>query len=303
VIGLTKETCDQDPSCCFKKAVNSSLPGSFFSFEGLAVNRDLGSAVNVISRATVSVYRDGDAGNHPLPTSIQPNAWAAVSSLIPTSVPPLTTSVDVNAVPVTLSSDLPSSSSEPTPQAASVDGSSSQSESTIQATLEAKFQGEAHIGRRWKSRDHRSGMIHNRRMGNDRRQDQTVDATAPINTALGNLASSSPSLNPISILAAVSISFNHPLATSDATVSSPTQALTPSEEAIQRGFSAKLFAQQSPGMSRLGFKTQYVQDSLDAHGTNVILPGKEKFYREWFDKGLAHGEGLVQKVVARMNAV
>jgi glucan 1,3-beta-glucosidase len=106
----------------------------------------------------------------------------------------------------------------------------------------------------------------------------------------------------------VSISFNRPLATSDATVPSLTQALTPTEEAIQRGFSdgfmtAKLFAQQSPGMSRLGFKTQYVQDSLDVHGPNVILPGKEEFYREWFDKGLAHGEGLVQKVVARMNTI
>jgi hypothetical protein len=101
-------------------------------------------------------------------------------------------------------------------------------------------------------------------MGDDRRQDQTVDATAPINTALGNLGSSSPSLDPISIPTAVSISFNRPLATGDATVPSPTQALTPAEEAIQRGFSdgfmtAKLFAQQSPGMSRLGFKTQYVK--------------------------------------------
>jgi hypothetical protein len=176
VIGLSKENCDQDPNWCFKNAVNSSLPGSFFSFEGLTVNRDLGSAVNLTSQATVSVHSDGEAGNHPLPTSIQPNAWAAVSSVTPTSVPPLTTSVDVNAVPVTLSSNLPSPSSGPTPQAASVDGSSSQSESTAQATLEAKFQGEAHIGRRWKSRDHRSGTIHKRRMGNERRQDQTVDA-------------------------------------------------------------------------------------------------------------------------------
>jgi glucan 1,3-beta-glucosidase len=63
----------------------------------------------------------------------------------------------------------------------------------------------------------------------------------------------------------------------------------------------KLFAQQNPGTSRLGFKTQYVEDSMAAHGPNVILPGKEEFYREWCDKGLAHGKGLVQKVVARMN--
>jgi hypothetical protein len=58
-----------------------------------------------------------------------------------------------------------------------------------------------------------------------------------------------------------------------------------------------------PGMSRLGFKTQHVEDSLAARGLNVILPGNEEFYREWFDKGLTHGEGLVQKVVARMNAI
>jgi hypothetical protein len=248
VIGLTKENCDQDPSWCFKNAANSPLRGSFFSLKGLTVNRDLGSAVNFTSQATVSLQSDGEAGNHPLQASIQPNAWAAVSSVTPTSVSPLTTSVDVNAVSSTLSSDLPSSSSEPTPQAASVDGSSSQCESTAQATLEAKFQGEARVGQRWKSRDHRSGTIHKRRMGNHRRQDQTVDATALINTALGNLASSSLSLDPISIFAAVSISFNRPLATSDTTVPSPTQALSPAEEAIQRGFSdgfmtAKLFAQ------------------------------------------------------------
>jgi hypothetical protein len=130
------------------------------------VNRDLGSAVHLTSQATVSVQSDGEGGNHPLPTSIQPNAWATVSSLTSTSVPPLTTSVDLNAVSATLFSDLPSSSLEPTPQAVSVDGSSSsESESTAQATLEARFQGEAHVGRRWKTRDHRSGTIHIRRMG------------------------------------------------------------------------------------------------------------------------------------------
>jgi hypothetical protein len=56
-------------------------------------------------------------------------------------------------------------------------------------------------------------------------------------------------------------------------------------------------------MSRLGFKAEYIRESLDAHGPNVILPGKEEFYRELFDKGMAHGEGLVQKVVARVNAI
>jgi hypothetical protein len=70
VIGLTKENCDQDPSWCFKNAANSSLPGSFFSFKGLTVNRDLDSAVNLTSQATVSVHSDREARDHPLPTSI-----------------------------------------------------------------------------------------------------------------------------------------------------------------------------------------------------------------------------------------
>lgn len=82
--------------------------------------------------------------------------------------------------------------------------------------------------------------------------------------------------------------------------------LTPAQQAIQRGFSdgfmtAKMFAQQGPGMSRLGFKWQYVEDSLVAHGSNVA-PGKEGYYREWFDKGLTQGEAMVAQVIGRMSA-
>jgi len=82
--------------------------------------------------------------------------------------------------------------------------------------------------------------------------------------------------------------------------------LTLAQQAIQRGFSdgfmtAKMFAQQGPGMSRLGFKWQYVEDSLSAHGSNVA-PGKEGYYREWFEKGLTQGEVMVAQIIARMNA-
>jgi hypothetical protein len=82
--------------------------------------------------------------------------------------------------------------------------------------------------------------------------------------------------------------------------------LTLAQQAIQRGFSdgfmtAKMFAQQGPGMSRLGFKWQYVEDSLSAHGSNVA-PGKEGYYREWFEKGLTQGETMVAQIIARMNA-
>jgi hypothetical protein len=116
-----------DPSWCFKNAVNSSLPGSFFSFEGLTVDQDLDSAINLTSQTTVSILSDGEAGNHPLPTSIQPISWAVISSLTPTSVPLLTTSEDVNTLSAELFTDVPPPSlpSEPTPQAASVDSSSS----------------------------------------------------------------------------------------------------------------------------------------------------------------------------------
>jgi hypothetical protein len=85
-----------------------------------------------------------------------------------------------------------------------------------------------------------------------------------------------------------------------------TPELTLAQQAIQRGFSdgfmtAKVFAQQGPGMSRLGFKWQYVEDSLSAHGSSVP-PGKEGYYREWFEKGLVQGEAMVAQVIARMNA-
>jgi hypothetical protein len=86
-----------------------------------------------------------------------------------------------------------------------------------------------------------------------------------------------------------------------------TTMLTPEQAAIQRGFSdgfmtAKMFAQQGPGMSRLGFKWQYVEDSLKVHGPTVIASGNEERYKEWFDRGLIQGETMVKQIIAKMNA-
>lgn len=300
---FTKENCDQDSSWCFKNAVNSSLPGSFFSFEGLTVDRDLDSAVNLTSHTTATVHSDGEAGTHPLPTSIQPISWAAVSSLSSTSIPLLTTSVNVAAQ----TSSLPL---EPTPQSTSVEEYSSSHDA--QATPEVKFH--ADTGRRWNKREHRSTAIHKRRIdSNERRQDQTIGPAAPINKVLQDVAPSSISLPTTTVSGAtlptgMSVPSVRPHANNTTTTTPTVQTLTPAEEAIQRGFSdgfmtARLFAQQGPGMSRLGFKAQYVEDSLAAHGPNVIRVDKEELYREWFEKGLVHGEGMVQKVIARMNVV
>ena len=82
------------------------------------------------------------------------------------------------------------------------------------------------------------------------------------------------------------------------------QNLTAEERIMERGYSdgfttAKMFAQHGPAMSRLGFKAQYVKDTVGLlQGMGVI--GDESKYEQWFWKGLNDGEGLVEKVIAAM---
>ncbi|KAJ3010169.1 hypothetical protein NUW54_g2568 [Trametes sanguinea] len=75
----------------------------------------------------------------------------------------------------------------------------------------------------------------------------------------------------------------------------------PSERAISKGYSdgfvtAKIFALY--GMSKLGFTGQYIVDSLAKLGTEIIAPGTEHYYVQWFMEGLADGEALIASAVA-----
>lgn len=86
---------------------------------------------------------------------------------------------------------------------------------------------------------------------------------------------------------------------SSAAPPSPT-GLTSMEVSITKGYSdgfltAKIFAQY--GMSRLGFKGQYVTDSISALGPNTVAPGTEDYYTAWFYRGLADAESIVGSAV------
>lgn len=79
-------------------------------------------------------------------------------------------------------------------------------------------------------------------------------------------------------------------------VSGIPQDLTAEERSITKGYSdgyltAKIFAQY--GMSRLGFRGQYTADSIRVLGPNVVAPGTETFYTNWFERGLSDAESLV----------
>ena len=68
------------------------------------------------------------------------------------------------------------------------------------------------------------------------------------------------------------------------------------ERSITKGYSdgfltAKIFAQY--GLSRLGFTGQYVSDSIAALGQEIVEPGTESYYTEWFNHGLADGEAVI----------
>ena len=85
---------------------------------------------------------------------------------------------------------------------------------------------------------------------------------------------------------------------SDSTPTTPIAPanLTQAEVSITKGYSdgfmtAKIFAQS--GMSRLGFKNQYVMDSIKALGPSTVSPGTEDYYTAWFYHGLSDAESIV----------
>lgn len=83
-------------------------------------------------------------------------------------------------------------------------------------------------------------------------------------------------------------------------------AMTMDQIAIVKGYSdgfmtAKLFATYD--MSRLGFASQYINDSMKALGPDVIEVGTEHCYTEWFMNGLQDGQAVVFGAVGAQNNV
>ncbi|KAI0372834.1 glycoside hydrolase [Pilatotrama ljubarskyi] len=81
--------------------------------------------------------------------------------------------------------------------------------------------------------------------------------------------------------------------------------LDPSQRAISKGYSdgfltAKVFALY--GMSKLGFTGQYISDSIAKLGPEVVAPGTEQYYEDWFLEGLADGEALISASVDSSSA-
>lgn len=92
---------------------------------------------------------------------------------------------------------------------------------------------------------------------------------------------------------------DEPSSSTSAAPPSPT-SLTATEISITKGYSdgfltAKIFAQY--GMSRLGFKGQYVADSIAALGPTAVAPGTENYYTAWFYRGLSDAESIVGAAV------
>ena len=169
----------------------------------------------------------------------------------------------------------------------------------------------------WRAQEHRFTSIHKRRMRKVekvKRQEDVSPTQSTSRVAFATIPVSQSVYSQLPGIQSETAAVPHSTPTSgimdvsrndSSLYTSGAPQLTLAQQAIQQGFSdgfmtAKMFAQQGPGMSRLGFKWQYVEDSLAAHSSNVA-PGKEGYYREWFEKGLTQGEALVAQVIASMN--
>jgi hypothetical protein len=74
----------------------------------------------------------------------------------------------------------------------------------------------------------------------------------------------------------------------------------PSSKTIARGYgdgfqTATIFARYSA--SRLGFKGQYIRDTLDVLGPSVVAPDSYDTYTQWFEKGLADAEAQIERTL------
>jgi len=141
----------------------------------------------------------------------------------------------------------------------------------------------------------------------------STEVTSPETSSAGSSVSSisaSPVSSYASALSSIPGKREHRFGTIHSRAQSPTSqsaffsgsavpVLSTSQHAIIKGYSdgfltAEIFA--TYGLSKLGFTGQYIEDSLKSLGAAVIESGKEEYYREWFRKGLAHGEALVNNI-------
>lgn len=291
--GYKKENCEHDPSWCFANAVGKTLPHTFFSYQSLqslvTPNEEAFDHVKPSKRSNLILSRlfPGAPGvllslinkrmraKDPKPSRSIALAQDQVSKDV--QMPPLPEILGKTDRP---GADLPIGAVHPNALAPSIHRSppvpiaQMQGYSLNKANFMPPMVGED--GKPITSQTHRFTAIQRRREARMCLQNSSPrciqQAPTPLESREGQ--------------------------------SSPTA----DERIMQRGYSdgfitAKMFAQHGPAMSRLGFKTQYVKDTVGMlKSMGAIGDGDGSEYEEWFWKGLNDGEGLVEKVIAAMTS-
>jgi glucan 1,3-beta-glucosidase len=289
--GYKKENCEYDTSWCFTNSVGKTLPHTFFSYQSLQTLVTPGQEAFGLaqsSRRSNSFLSRFFSRAHPRlgrPTPLARNKSVRPPRSISLAQERISQDVQMPPLPEILSkadhpnADLPMGAVHPNALTPTVYRSPPvpMTESQVYTFHKAEVM-DAMVGEDRKPvtpQAHRFAAI-------QRRREERMCRQSP----------SSPCL--VQTPAAVE-------AREEATSN-----LTAEERIMQRGYSdgfltAKMFAQHGPAMSRLGFKAQYVQDTVSLlKGIGVVQDGDESKYQEWFWKGLNDGEGLVEKVIGAM---
>jgi len=292
--GYKKENCEHDPSWCFSNAVGKTLPHTFFSYQGLQSLVTPGQeefnhpqspkrSNSILSRLFPRVH-----GVSPPVTPKQMRQkykYARPSRSISLAQERISQDVQIPPLPEILGkadhpqADLPFGAVHPSTLAPSVHRSPPvpMTQSQVYAFNKANAIGPMvnEDGTPVTPQAHRFAVIQHRREARKCLQSSSSPCVVQTPTRL------------------------------EAREEQP--SLTSEERVMQRGYSdgfltAKMFAQHGPAMSRLGFKAQYMKDTVTLlKGMGAIGDGDESKYQEWFWKGLNDGEGLVEKVIAAMN--
>ena len=288
--GYKKENCDYDSSWCFLNAVGRTLPHTFFSYQSLqslvTPGQEAFDHAQSSKRSTSILAHDAPPlftkeqtrhkYKHANPSHPTTLAQERVSQEV--QMPPLPEILGKSDHP---NADLPIGAVHPNALAPSVYRSPPvpMTQSQIYAFNKAQAMGpmDHGDGTPVAPQAHRFAAIQRRRVA--RRCLKASSSSACLAQA------------PIQLEAREEQS-----------------SFTSEERIMQRGYSdgfltAKMFAQQGPAMSRLGFKGQYITDTVVLlKGMGTIGDGDESKYKEWFWKGLSDGERLVEKVIAAMTS-
>jgi glucan 1,3-beta-glucosidase len=289
-LGYKKENCDHDPAWCFSNAVGKTLPHTFFSYQSLQslITSGQESDVQSSKRSTsiLSLPRARDLPPLSKERMRQKDKYNRFSRSISLAQERISEDVQMPPLPEILgnadhpNADLPIGAVHPHALAPSVYRSPPvpMTQSQVYAFNKAKAIGPMvdEDGKPVTPQGHRFAAIQRRREARRCLQAPSSLCFVQISTRLAPRE--------------------------EQTGSSPEERIT------QRGYSdgfltAKMFAQQGPAMSRLGFKAQYMKDTVtQLKGTGAIGDGDESKYAEWFWKGLSDGEGSVEKVIAAMTS-